>query len=82
MRKLAQRAAAASREIKGLIGDSVERVEGMVTDAQKQLLTHEHILDLVASLTKDLEIIPTLATDDPIVELLMALHEQAKNEES
>ncbi len=53
----------------------------LLTNAQKQLLTQEHILDLVAWLTKDIEIIQTLANDDPIVELLTALHEQAKNGE-
>ncbi len=51
----------------------------LLTNAQKQLLMQEHILDLVACLTKDIEIIQTLASDDPIVELLMALYEQAKN---
>jgi len=50
----------------------------IVTNAQKQLLTQESVLELADRTTKDIEIIKTLAMDDPIIELLMTLHEQAK----
>jgi len=50
----------------------------IVTNAQKQLLAQESVLELADRTTKDIEIIKTLAMDDPIIELLMTLHEQAK----
>jgi hypothetical protein len=46
----------------------------MVTNAQKQLLTQRQDIDLSGKTTQGLEIIKTLATDDPIAELLLALH--------
>jgi len=51
----------------------------IVTNAQKQLLAQESVLELADRTTKDIEIIKTLAMDDPIIELLMTLHEQAKD---
>lgn len=51
----------------------------IVTNAQKQLLSQESVLELADRTTKDIEIIKTLAMDDPIIELLMTLHEQAKD---
>ncbi|PPK74892.1 putative nucleotidyltransferase with HDIG domain [Methylobacter tundripaludum] len=50
----------------------------IVTNAQKQLLAQESVLELADRTTKDIEIIKTLAMDDPIIELLMTLHEQVK----
>lgn len=50
----------------------------IVTNAQKQLLSQESVLELADRTTKDIEIIKTLAMDDPIIELLMTLHEQGK----
>jgi len=43
------------------------------------LLAQESVLELADRTTKDIEIIKTLAMDDPIIELLMTLHEQAKD---
>lgn len=58
--------------------DRLHPVLSMVTNAQKQLLPEGHLLDLAGQKTKDIRIIKTLAMDDPIIELLMLFHEQAK----
>jgi len=51
----------------------------IVTNAQKQLLGQAYVLELADRTTKDIEIVKTLAMDDPIIELLMTLYEQAKD---
>jgi HD-GYP domain-containing protein (c-di-GMP phosphodiesterase class II) len=50
----------------------------IVSDARKQLLKQEYVIDLADRTTKDIEIIKTLAMDDPIIELVMTRHEQTK----
>lgn len=52
----------------------------IVTNTQKQLLSQEYVLDLAERTTKDIDIIKTLPMDDPIIGLLMTLHERAKGE--
>jgi hypothetical protein len=54
--------------------DRLRPTLSMVTNAQKQLLTQQQDIDLSGKTTQGLEIIKTLAPDDPIVELLLALH--------
>jgi len=51
----------------------------IVTNAQKQLLGQAYVLELADRITKDIEIVKTLAMDDPIIELLMTLNEQAQD---
>ncbi|MDP1541470.1 MAG: HD-GYP domain-containing protein [Moraxellaceae bacterium] len=51
----------------------------MVTNAQKQLLSQERVIDLADSINKGIEIIKTLEMDNPIIELFMKLHEQTKS---
>lgn len=50
----------------------------IVTNAQKQLLSQEHVVDLSERATKDIEIIKTVEMDNPIINLFMQLHEQTK----
>lgn len=50
----------------------------IVTNAQKQLLSQEYVVDLADRATKDIEIVKTLEMDNPIIELFMKLHEQNK----
>ena len=54
--------------------DRLRPILSMITNAQKQLLTQQRDIDLSDKTTQGLEIIKTLAADDPIVELLLALH--------
>jgi len=51
----------------------------IVTNAQKQLLGQAYVLELADRTTKDIDIVKTLAMDDPIIELLMTLNEQAQD---
>ncbi len=51
----------------------------IVTNAQKQLLSQEYIIDLTDSTTKAIEIIKALEMDNPIIELFTKLHEQSKD---
>lgn len=50
----------------------------LLTNAQKQLLTQEQVLDLGDPTNQGLEIIKALAVSDPVIELLLALYEQVK----
>lgn len=50
----------------------------IITNAQKQPLSQEYVVDLADQTNKDIEIIKILAMDDPIIELFMTLHEQTK----
>lgn len=50
----------------------------IITNAQKQPLSQEYVVDLADRTNKDIEIIKILAMDDPIIELFMTLHEQTK----
>lgn len=52
----------------------------MVTNAQKQLLTEEWIIDLADNANKHIEIGKTLEMDNPIVELFIKLNEQANGQ--
>ncbi|MGZ5027937.1 MAG: HD-GYP domain-containing protein, partial [Methylobacter sp.] len=53
-------------------------VLSIVTNTQKQLLPHEHVLDLADQANKGVEIIKTLEMDNPVIELFMKVHEQAE----
>lgn len=50
----------------------------IVTNAQKQLLSKDYVVDLADRTTKNIEIVKTLEMDNPIIELFMNLHEQSK----
>ncbi len=50
----------------------------IVTNAQKQLLAQEYVVDLAGRATKNIAIVKTLEMDNPIIELFMKLHEQSK----
>jgi hypothetical protein len=50
----------------------------MITNAQKQLLTQDYVIDLSNSTTQVYEITNILTMDDPIVELLKTLHAQTR----
>ncbi|MFI3184785.1 MAG: DUF3391 domain-containing protein [Methylococcaceae bacterium] len=52
----------------------------LLTNAQKQLLTQEQVLDLGDSTKQGLEIIKLMDISDPIIQLLLALYEQVKGE--
>ncbi|TRX01421.1 HD-GYP domain-containing protein [Candidatus Methylobacter oryzae] len=56
--------------------DRLRPVLRMVTNAQKQLLTEERIVDLAERENSRIEISKTLEMDNPIIELFMNLHEQ------
>lgn len=51
----------------------------IITNAQKQLLAQESVVDLAERTTKDLEIIKALEMDNPVIELFMKLHERTKS---
>ncbi|MFU8789454.1 MAG: HD-GYP domain-containing protein [Methylobacter sp.] len=53
----------------------------IVSDAQKQLLSQGHVIDLASELNAKTRIIKALAADDPIIGLLMMFHEQTQNKE-
>ncbi|MFI3156985.1 MAG: HD-GYP domain-containing protein [Methylococcaceae bacterium] len=50
----------------------------IVTNAQKQLLSQEYVVDLAERTAKSIEIIKTLEMDNPMIELFMKLHERSK----
>ena len=50
----------------------------IVTNAQKQLLSQEYVVDLAERTAKSIEIVKTLEMDNPIIELFMKLHERSK----
>lgn len=52
----------------------------IVTNAQKQLLSQEHVIDLAARTSKNTEIVKALEMDNPIVKLFMALHDRNKGD--
>lgn len=58
--------------------DRLRPVLRIVTNAQKQLLAQEYVVDLADRTNKGVEIIKTLEMDNPIIELFMKLHEQSK----
>lgn len=56
--------------------DRLHPVLRIVTDPKKQLLTHDALFDLADRQNKGVSIAKTLPMNDPIIELLMLLHEQ------
>lgn len=52
----------------------------MVTNAQKQLLTEELVIDLAERANKLIEIGKTLEMDNPVIELFMKLHERVNSQ--
>ena len=58
--------------------DRLHPTVSIVTNAQKQRLSQEYVVDLADRTNKDIKIIKTLAMDDPIIELFMTLREQTK----
>jgi hypothetical protein len=53
-----------------------------MTNAQKQLLTQDYVIDLSSSKSQAYKITNELSMDDPIVELLITLHAQTQSEQA
>jgi hypothetical protein len=54
----------------------------IMTNAQKQLLTQDYVIDLSSSKSQAYKITNELSMDDPIVELLITLHAQTQSEQA